>query len=594
MTTNVSDYQKYSVQMELYDHAVETLSEVATPTYEFSVDSGNFIFAKEFQPFRKELELGKGIYLRLHNDEVITPVLIEFELDFEDREKLSLTFSNRFKRHDSVQTLKKMIEQSYSSSRSFDAAKFIYNQTSNQASKVSEFMNGSLNAATNTILGAKNQSVRIDGAGLHIGGDSKNQIRIVDSMICMSDDGFKTAKVAIGRFATEGLGEYWGINTDILGGKLLIGNNLIIEAPNDHGIMQFKLDSTGAWLYNSQFVLASDKGGKFFIHPEYGIAAGSGELYTTDGTTVKPSFIDEDGNIIFDDSAGIKDLKIPKNTNFYIDATTGRAYFRGNVYADNGVFNGTVYAKDGEFSGELKGAKGTFSGTVNAGTIYASNIEAPKIKGGTISGEISAADDNTWLKGVGLDINNGMFKVDSQGNVTIKSGNISWGAVTGTDEIDQRINNAQSTANSAANAASDAQDDADTARSNVKKLANGQTISGVTGTFISGTTIKSPNIEGNNITVNGYFQTKDGSSVTGYMGAMQGTDADGNTTYGVALSSGCRSGTMTEPYVIVTSAGVRLQGSDDTSLYVADGGVYIQRGSTNQNLFSMTTTATFG
>ena len=131
MTTNVSDYQKYSVQMELYDHAVKTLSEVATPTYEFSVDSGNFIFAQEFQPFRKELELGKGIYLRLHNDEVITPVLIEFELDFEDREKLSLTFSNRFKRHDSVQTLKKMIEQSYSSSRSFDAAKFIYNQTSN-------------------------------------------------------------------------------------------------------------------------------------------------------------------------------------------------------------------------------------------------------------------------------------------------------------------------------------------------------------------------------------------------------------------------------------------------------------------------------
>lgn len=58
-------------------------------------------------------------------------MLIEFELDFEDREKLSLTFSNRFKRHDSVQTLKKMIEQSYSSSRSFDAAKYIYNQTSN-------------------------------------------------------------------------------------------------------------------------------------------------------------------------------------------------------------------------------------------------------------------------------------------------------------------------------------------------------------------------------------------------------------------------------------------------------------------------------
>ena len=377
-----------------------------------------------------------------------------------------------------------MIEQSYSSSRSFDAAKYIYNQTSNQASKVSEFMNGSLDAAANTILGAKNQSVRIDGAGLHIGGDSKNQIRIVDSMICMSDDGFKTAKVAIGRFATEGLGEYWGINTDILGGKLLIGNNLIIEAPNDHGIMQFKLDSTGAWLYNSQFVLASDKGGKFFIHPEYGIAAGSGELYTTDGTTVKPSFIDEDGNIVFDDSAGIKDLKIPKNTNFYIDATTGRAYFRGNVYADNGVFNGTVYATDGEFSGELKGAKGTFSGTVSAGTIYASNIQ-----GGKISGTLEA-DEKTGgaLKGVSLDIGNGNFTVDSSGNVVIKSGNISWGAVTGTDAIDKKISDAQSTADSAKSKANDAADD-------VLALAKGQ-YSSPKATFIDGTKISAPTIEG--------------------------------------------------------------------------------------------------
>ena len=147
MTTNVSDYQKYSVEMELYDHAVKTLADVASPTYEFSVETGNFIWVQEFEPFRKGLELGKGVYLRLHNDEVITPVLIGFDLDFEDQEKLSLTFSNRFKRHDNVANLKEMIENSYSSSRSFDAAKYTYNQTANQASKVSEFMNSSLDAA---------------------------------------------------------------------------------------------------------------------------------------------------------------------------------------------------------------------------------------------------------------------------------------------------------------------------------------------------------------------------------------------------------------------------------------------------------------
>lgn len=602
MTTNVSDYQKYSVEMELYDHAVKTLADVASPTYEFSVETGNFIWAQEFEPFRKGLELGKGVYLRLHNDEVITPVLIGFDLDFEDQEKLSLTFSNRFKRHDNVANLKEMIENSYSSSRSFDAAKYTYNQTANQASKVSEFMNSSLDAAVNSIIGAKNQSVRIDGAGLHIGEpDSPYQIRIINGMIAMSDDGFQSAKVAIGHFATDELGDHWGVNADIIGGKLLIGNGLVIEAPNDDGVMQFKVDATGAWLYNSTFVLAKDGGGKILIDPRYGIASGKGDLYTTNGTTVTPSFIDEDGKIVFDDDIALKGLKIPKGTNFYIDANDGKAYFRGNIYAEDGIFNGTVYAKDGEFtgkitatsgefSGELKGASGTFSGTLKAG----------KIDGGMISGTIKS-DEKTGgaLEGVSLNIGNGAFQVDSSGNVTIKSGNISWGAVTGTDEIDQKIENAQNTADSASSkassakrAADSAQSDADDANDAIASLANGKKISGVTGTFISGNTIKSPNIEGNNITVNGYFQTKSSSStVTGYMGAMTGEDVNGRETPGVGLSATCTNGIMQAPYVIVTDSGVRLQGGD-VSLYVTKGSARIDTGSKVIDLLS--TTATFG
>lgn len=508
MTTNVSDYQKYSVEMELYDHAVKTLADVASPTYEFSVETGNFIWAQEFEPFRKGLELGKGVYLRLHNDEVITPVLIGFDLDFEDQEKLSLTFSNRFKRHDNVANLKEMIENSYSSSRSFDAAKYTYNQTANQASKVSEFMNSSLDAAVNSIIGAKNQSVRIDGAGLHIGEpDSPYQIRIINGMIAMSDDGFQSAKVAIGHFATDELGDHWGVNADILGGKLLISNGMVIEAPNDDGVMQFKVDATGAWLYNSTFVLAKDGGGKILIDPRYGIASGKGDLYTTNGTTVTPSFINEDGKIVFDDDITLKGLKIPKGTNFYIDANDGKAYFRGNIYAEDGIFNGTVYAKDGEFtgkitatsgefSGELKGASGTFSGTLKAG----------KIDGGMISGTIKSDENNSGcLEGVSLNIGNGNFTVDSAGNVTIKSGNISWGAVTGTDAIDQKIDNAQTTANSAVTKANSAKSRADDAMStaegaadDVLALAKGQ-YSAPKATFISGTKIASPTIEGGEI-----------------------------------------------------------------------------------------------
>lgn len=147
LTASVSEYQRYSVEMDLYEYAVGVLDDLATPTYEFSVDSGNFLFSQEFAPFRNELELGKGVYLNVGGKQPITPYIIEFELDFENRANFSIVFSNRFKRHDNVNTLKDMIETSYSSGRSFDANKYIYNQAAGQASMVSQFMNSSLDAA---------------------------------------------------------------------------------------------------------------------------------------------------------------------------------------------------------------------------------------------------------------------------------------------------------------------------------------------------------------------------------------------------------------------------------------------------------------
>ena len=398
-----------------------------------------------------------------------------------------------------------MIENSYSSSRSFDAAKYTYNQTANQASKVSEFMNSSLDAAVNSIIGAKNQSVRIDGAGLHIGEpDSPYQIRIINGMIAMSDDGFQSAKVAIGHFATDELGDHWGVNADIIGGKLLIGNGLVIEAPNDDGVMQFKVDATGAWLYNSTFVLAKDGGGKILIDPRYGIASGKGDLYTTNGTTVTPSFIDEDGKIVFDDDITLKGLKIPKGTNFYIDANDGKAYFRGNIYAEDGIFNGTVYAKDGEFTGKVTATSGKFTGEIEAtGGTFSGTLKAT-----TLDGTLKGGQDGGTITGVSLDIGNGAFQVDSSGNVTIKSGKISWGAVTGTDAIDQKIENAQTTANNASSAAEDAADD-------VYKLAHGQygEAKAPSVTFITGTKISAPTIEAGKFYGSAYYNIEGGAKL---------------------------------------------------------------------------------
>jgi len=463
LTADISDYQALNVEMELFDYAKNVLCDLATPTYEFSVDTGNFIFAKEFERFKNELELGSGIHLRISKSRVITPILIEIGLDFENWSNLSLTFSNRFKLHDSVNTLKDILETSYSAGRNLDASKYIYGKTVEQATAASRFMSSSLDAAVNSIVGAKDETVRIDGGGIHVGGeDGKYQLRVIGSMIAMTDDGWEHAKLAIGRFASKETGEYWGVNAEVIGGKLIVGNNLIIENVNDMGVMQFKVDAGGAWLNNATMCVQCDDGGKILIDPRYGIMAGTGDLYTVDGTTVKPNFIGAGGKIITD-SYGI-----PQNANFYLDARTGKAYFRGD-----GVFNGTIHARDGDFSG----------------TIKASILE------GTLTGSPTGGGA---IKGVSLDIGDGAFVVNQNGDVHIERGTISWGAVTGTDEIDDRISSAQSRADSAYSYASRASSSAADAKDLARKIANGEYSNG---TFINGREIYSPTIFANTFKV---------------------------------------------------------------------------------------------
>lgn len=564
LTANISEYQKYAVKMELYDYAEALLRDLATPTYEFTVDSGNFLFAKEFAPFRNKLRLGYGVYLNVRDAAKITPLIIEFSLDFENLASFSLVFSNRFKRHDSVNTLKDMLEKSYSSGRSFDASKYIYNKSAGQMSSVSEFMNNSLIAARNAVVAAENQSVVIDGAGIHIGGDASDQIRITNSMIAMSDDDWATAKMAIGRFSSPEIGDYFGINAEVVGGNLIVGKNLIIEneqvdeGGNTTGIMQFKVDASGAWLYNSTFVLQSDAvqdedgdvrgSGGIIIDPRWGVVAGTADLFTTNGTTITPSFVDDDGKIEFDADG------MPVNANFYLNVSDGNAYFRGTVNAVAGKIGGWSLADDYLYSGSS--ADGTYvalnaSDSTNAlyaiwaggdtpgangnAEFYVTRKGELYAKSGTFSGTVEAAnykdkngnnmmtDDYKFSGGYldlkGINVGDGNFVVDSGGNVTVR-GIIEAGTMYGDD-----INLA--------------------GRLNVGHEDGG------------------------------------GFVASGYIGEGTGMDADKNKTYGAIMASS-RLDSYEESsggsnYVIVTDGGVRIQAGTNR-IVVTDGSINLTTG----------------
>ena len=168
---------------------------------------------------------------------------------------------------------------------------------------------------------------------------------------------------------------------------------------------------------------------------------------------------------------------------------------------------------------------------------------------------------------------------DEDGKVKIHGGNIDLtGAITFSDldaDAQGKITDAQNTADEAL----------DTANKN--KLPEN-----ITETYIDRMEIRSPTISGKEIIVEGTFQTRqeivtptEHGAVysyvsTGYMGAATGSTEDGTTTYGVALANEWNpdTGNVSNSYVIVTNAGVRLQYSDN-SVVVSQGGIWLNTSS---------------
>lgn len=279
-----------------------------------------------------------------------------------------------------------------------------------------------------------------------------------------------------------------------------------------------------------------------------------------------------------------------ENTNVRID-NMGVTISNNYTELSNAISSGdselseAINALNSSLSQDISDAITTINGKINVNTndisTVVNNLTALKegfkngttvISGGCITtGMIDAKYLNLTGAITFVDLN-----AETQGKITDAESTAS-SALSTANSAASTANSALSAANSAASDASDAYDAASSAQSVAKSIANGSYLKG---TFINGKKISSPEIEGNNIKVYGTFQTIGNDDVsqmvTGYMGAAQGLDEFGNVTYGVAIARSWDSSdyNVSNSYVIVTNAGVRLQFTDN-SLVVTQKGIWL-------------------
>lgn len=633
VTEYTDDASALETKKELMEAAQKELAKISQPQLSFSMDMANILAIPEFEPIVNDFECGNYVAIEIRKGYVVKTQILEVNINFDDMSDFSVTFGNLSILYSQADIHSALLSQAVTAGKSVAESGSYWKKGADTANSINNRIeNGLIDAAT-TIKSTENQAISWDSHGIHLrkyADESKltyedDQVWMNNEKIVFTSDNWRTARMAVGKFNDPNLGESYGIVAPSIVGTLLAGENLIIDSTKPDGtISSFRVDSTGAKLYNSTFLMekevTEDDGdavnGQIIIDPKYGIVAGA-NIYTTasDGTIVPAFDINKQGVVNKKDG-------MPLCSNFFLDINDGNAYFRGTVYADGGYFSGNLHGAN------ITGAVGTFSGTIEAGD---GNIGGWIIKKGCLysdtskdgkkfvglssrydssdktsdyaiwAGAVSPSDAPFWVKRDGsIYAKNGTFSGRLEaatgsftGDVVATTflGDISGATGTFSSQINVGNNfivdaNGNVTLNGNINMSSGNINWGDNYPSGVTEdevndLIDASLPAYIKSTYIDFRQVSSPYIAANDIGLyGGYFKIYDYSGNTPYgsLGYGSGMTSSGTVTDGIVISSGGNTDLGdSDYYLIVTDAGVRMQ-AKTTSIHVSDGTAVMEAG----------------
>lgn len=286
------------VAKQLLDAGYKKIETASVPSFSFSLDSVNFFFIEEFKKFAGQMTFGAMINVELEDGEWVYPYLQELVLDYENPDSFSITFGNRFRLSTAEWTWEELHNSTTNAVSSVNSLLSSVAQpvTNGTIDRVTSYINNTLIAANQEIQATSDNEFSFGGYGIrgrkkttevpNYNGYSGEQIWISNNRICFTDNGWNTSKMIFGKVSD---GAY-GVVADVLVGKLVAGNNLVISNSTDEGESSFYVDANGAKLTNSELFFQKTGSNAFIkINIDDGIVANDGtndvfKLNVLDGT----------------------------------------------------------------------------------------------------------------------------------------------------------------------------------------------------------------------------------------------------------------------------------------------------------------------
>lgn len=286
-----SEIQEQS--QELYDQGMRILKKISHPRFEFTIDSTNFIFLKEYLQITNLLTLGSILTVEIDETTAAKPVLLEIKFNFYNPSDFSLTFGNRYRLDDAAYEFADLIQDTINKGSNIGVDSALWTDWSkNYQIDVSQFLKSSFDASKKRLINASNQEIIIDEVGirgkqqLDNGTYSDEQLWIINNTLAFTDDAWNTVKTALGKVTLQDGTETYGLIADAIVTGVLNAGLVRIFGTND-----FYWDNDAIVLHFPNNVNKEIRIGRY-DGENYGIA------FTSDGGVTWSTSIGFDGVIL--------------------------------------------------------------------------------------------------------------------------------------------------------------------------------------------------------------------------------------------------------------------------------------------------------
>lgn len=224
--------------LEFIDVARKEIFKSATAQYSIAAEMKNLLVMKEFQPIVDSFETGNWIRVSVDNT-VYKLRLIEYQIDFSNIPVVSVVFSDVNTTTDGISDIKSILRQASSMASSYESVARQASQGAKGSQNVDKIIQDGISASDTEIVDDKKRQSQTWGKNGMLFREYDQvqeryydeQMRIINSTIAITDNNWKTTKTAIGKFfyldpVTKELKQVWGVNGELIAGRLLLGESL--------------------------------------------------------------------------------------------------------------------------------------------------------------------------------------------------------------------------------------------------------------------------------------------------------------------------------------------------------------------------------